>query len=55
MPYKTRKTKGGKYRVTGKSGKVHAKGTTKTKAARQRRLLQAVDHGWKPTGKRASR
>ena len=50
MPYQIRKTKGSKYRVTGPSG-THAKGTTKKKAVAQKRLLQAVEHGFKPTGK----
>ena len=30
---------------------VHAKGTSKKKAEAQKHLLQAVDHGWKPTHK----
>lgn len=29
---------------------VHAKRTTKAKAQAQVRLLNAIDHGWKPTG-----
>ena len=29
---------------------THAKATTKAKADAQARLLNAVDHGWKPTG-----
>lgn len=39
--------KDGKYQVSTPNG-VHAKGTTKKKAEAQRRLLLAVDHGWKP-------
>ena len=39
MPYKMRKTKGGKYRVTGPSG-VHAKGTSKAKAKAQIRIME---------------
>jgi len=31
------------------TGKIHAKNTTKRKAAAQLRLLNAVDHGWKPS------
>ena len=31
--------------------KVHAKKTTKKKAEAQGRLLRAVEHGWKPTGR----
>jgi len=50
MPAKIAKTKIGKYRVSTPNG-VHAKGTTKTKAVKQQRLLNAIDHGWKPTGK----
>ena len=34
------------------TGKIHAKGTTKRKAEAQLRLLNAVDHGWHPTGKK---
>lgn len=30
-------------------GGVKAKATTPTKAAKQERLLNAIDHGWKPT------
>jgi len=54
MPVKTRKIgKGknkGKVRVSTPSG-VKAKATTPAKAAAQKRLLNAVEHGWKPTGK----
>ncbi len=50
MPVKIRKT-GGKYRVSTPSG-VKAKGTSLAKAKSQRRLLNAVEHGWKPTGKK---
>lgn len=50
MPVKISKVKGG-YKVSTPSG-VHAKKTTKTKAEAQRRLLNAVEHGWKPTGKK---
>ena len=51
MPAKVQKTKGGEYRVTTPNA-VHAKGTTKEKAEAQKRLLNAVEHGWKPTGRR---
>lgn len=55
MPYKVTKTKSGKYQVRSPHG-VKAKGTTKTKAERQRRLLQAVKHSnWRPTGAKAKR
>jgi len=42
------------YRVT-HGGKTSAKHTTKRKAKAQKRLLNAVAHGWKPTGKKAKR
>lgn len=53
MPVSIKKT-GNRYRVSTPGG-VKAKGTTKTKATRQKRLLNAVEHGWKPTGKPASK
>jgi hypothetical protein len=52
MPAKKRKLPSGKYQVSTPS-EVHAKGTTKTKAEAQVRLLNAVEHGFKPTGKPA--
>jgi hypothetical protein len=48
MPVTISKLKGGKYRVSTPNG-VHAKSTTKEKAESQERLLNAVEHGWKPT------
>lgn len=51
MPVKIKKTKGGKYRVSTPSG-TKAKATTKKKAEAQKRLLNAVEHGWKPTKRR---
>lgn len=51
MPVKITKTDH-KYKVTTPSG-VKAKGTTKAKAEAQANLLRAVEHGWKPTGKKA--
>ncbi len=48
MPVTVRKV-GDKYRVSTPNA-VHAKGTTKEKAIAQERLLNAVEHGWKPTG-----
>lgn len=51
MPYTMRKTNG-KYSVHSTHG-VKAKKTTKKKAKAQMRLLRAVKHGWKPTGKPA--
>ena len=51
MPEKVKKLKSGKYRVSTPGG-VKAKGTTKEKAESQARLLRAVEHGWKPSGKK---
>lgn len=50
MPVKIKKVRGG-YRVSTPHG-VKAKKTTRTKAMKQKRLLNAIDHGWKPTRKR---
>ena len=50
MPVTTRKLKGGKYRVSTPGG-IKAKGTTQAKAEAQKRLLNAIDHGWKPSKK----
>jgi len=50
MPVKIRKEDGG-YRVSTPGG-VKAKHTTREKAASQKRLLDAIEHGWKPTGKK---
>jgi hypothetical protein len=51
MPVKIRKTKTG-Y-TTSTPGGVKGRGMTKTNAERQERLLNAVDHGWRPTGAKA--
>ena len=48
MPYTISKGKGGKYAVKSPHG-TKAKGTTKVKATKQKRLLMGVKHGWKPT------
>ena len=53
MPVRITKING-KYRVT-HGGKVSAKATTARKAERQRRLLEGVERGWKPTGKPAKK
>jgi hypothetical protein len=53
MPVKVRKVKGG-YRVSTPRG-VHAKKTTKEKAEKQKRLLNAVEHGFVPTKNRRRR
>jgi hypothetical protein len=50
MPVKVKKTNGG-YKVT-HGGKTSAKKTTKKKAQKQKRLLNAIRHGWKPSKKR---
>lgn len=47
MPVKITKTKSG-FKVRTPGG-VKAKNTTKKKAESQKRLLNAVEHGWKPT------
>ena len=49
MPVKVKKVDG--YRVSTPKG-VKAKKTTKKKAMAQKKLLNAVEHGWKPTGKK---
>ena len=49
MPVTVKKV-GKKYQVSTPNG-VKAKGTSKEKAEAQERLLNAVEHGWKPTGK----
>ena len=46
MPAKVTKVKGG-YKVSTPNG-THAKHTTKAKAMAQARLLNALDHGFKP-------
>jgi hypothetical protein len=53
LPYSVRKTDEGYQVVDRETGKVYASHTTKEKAERQRRLLEGVRHGWKPTGKRS--
>ena len=49
MPVTIRK-QGSGYEVRTPNG-IKAKNTTKAKAASQEHLLNAIDHGWKPTGK----
>ena len=53
MPVRIKKVKGG-YSVSTPHG-TKAKRTTKAKAESQRRLLQGVEHGWKPTRRRTRR
>lgn len=52
MPVRTRKVSKNRYRVSTPGG-VKAKGTTQAKARRQGNLLRGVEHGWKPTGRKA--
>ena len=51
MPVTLEKLPNGKVVVRTPHG-VKAKGTSLKKAVKQRRLLNAVEHGWTPTGKR---
>jgi hypothetical protein len=49
MPYKIEKNKDGTYKVVNKiTGKIHSFDTTLENAKKQIRLMQAVDHGYKP-------
>jgi hypothetical protein len=48
MPVSLHKLKNGKVKVTTPNG-TKAKGTTMAKAKKQRNLINAVDHGWRPT------
>ena len=52
MPYAVEKTNGDYQVVDRETGEVHSRHTTKEKAEAQRRLLEGVRHGWKPTGKK---
>jgi hypothetical protein len=54
LPYSVRKTNGAYEVVDVETGKVYSNHTTKENAERQRRLLEGVRHGWKPTGKKSS-
>lgn len=51
MPVKIAKTKSGKYKVSTPHG-TKAKATTKKKAEAQKRLLNAVEHGFIPRRKK---
>jgi hypothetical protein len=53
LPYSVRKTNGAYQVVDRETGKVYSRHTTKDRAERQRRLLEGVRHGWKPTGKKS--
>jgi hypothetical protein len=54
MPVKIEKLPGDEVRVSTPGG-VKAKHTTFQKAMAQKRLLNALDHGWTPTGKGSRR
>ncbi len=54
MPVRIYKKASGEY-VVRTPGGVKSRGTTKEKAESQERLLNAVEHGWKPTGKRGKK
>ena len=55
MPYSVRK-KGTKFQVINKqTGDVKGTHDSRVKAERQMRLLYGVEHGWKPTGKKAKK
>lgn len=54
MPVRQTKLASGKVRVS-TPNMVHAKATTPAKAAAQTRLLNAMEHGWTPTGRRGSK
>jgi phage gp16-like protein len=55
LPYSVRKIDGAYQVVDRETGKVYSRHTTKENAERQRRLLEGVRHGWKPTGKKSDR
>lgn len=52
MPVKIRKNNGYQVRTP---GGIKAKNTTRAKAESQERLLNAVEHGWKPTRPKGKR
>jgi hypothetical protein len=54
MPVKIQSVGKGKYRVSTPHG-TKAKHTTLAKAKSQERLLNAIDHGWKPTGQQSKK
>lgn len=51
MPAATTALPNGMYQVR-TPNRIHAKATTKKKAESQARLLNAIDHGWKPSKKK---
>ncbi len=54
MPVTLKKLPGGKVRVSTPT-MIHAKATSFQKAKSQERLLNAVEHGWHPTGDKGKR
>lgn len=54
MPYQIRKVRNKDcYTVKNTlTGKVHSKCTTRKNAEKQEKLLRAIDHGFKPTGRK---
>ena len=53
MPYAVRK-RGTKFvTINTATGDVKGTHTSKIRAERQRRLLEGIKRGWKPTGKKA--
>ena len=55
MPYAIRKS-GEKFKVINKeTGKVKGTHESRIKAERQMRLLYGVEHGWRPTGRKAKK
>jgi len=52
MPYRLKKVSGGVAVVNKDTGQYRAKHTTMAKAKAQMRLLQGIEHGWRPTKKR---
>jgi carbamate kinase len=52
LPYSVEKRDGAYQVVDRETGKVYSQHTTKEKAERQRRLLEGIRHGWRPTGKK---
>ena len=54
MPVKVERNKDGSYKVTTPS-QTHAHHTTRKNAEAQARLLNAIEHGFKPTGRKPTR
>jgi phage gp16-like protein len=52
LPYIVREENGAYQVVDRETGKVYSRHTTKEKAEHQRRLLEGIRHGWKPSGKK---